>query len=64
MTGTVNELCDYNVDETSNLNKFDLFSLRLFKKIKEDCLLHADSCKHSLILKTASPSISPDDDKR
>lgn len=57
MTGTASELCDYNENETSNLNNFDLFSLRLFEKIKANRLLHTDSLDHTPILNAASPSI-------
>lgn len=57
MTGTASELCDYNENETSNLNNFDLFSLRLFEKIKANRLLHTDSLDHTPILNATSPSI-------
>ena len=59
MTGTASELCDYNENETSNLDNFDLFSLRLIEKIKENRLLHTDSLDHTAILNVTSPSILP-----
>ena len=59
MTGTASELCDYNENETSNLDNFDLFSLRLIEKIKENRLLHTDSLDHTPILNVTSPSILP-----
>ncbi len=60
MTGTANGLCDYNENETSNLNNFDLFSLRLFEKIKANRLLPTDAWNLTPILNDASPSILPD----
>ena len=61
MTGTVSELCDSSENEASNLNNFDLFSLWLFEKIKENRLLHTDSFERTPILNVTSLSISPGD---
>ncbi len=64
MTGTASELCDYNDNETRNLNNFDLFSLRLFEKIKANRLLPTDASGRTPILNDTSPSILPDNTER
>ena len=59
MTGTISELCDSNENEASNLNDFDLFSLRLFEKIKANRLRHTDSFERSPLSNVTPLSISP-----
>jgi len=57
MTGTACELNDYNENESSKLNDFDLFSLWLFDKIKADRLLHTGFLRRRYIFNAACASI-------
>ena len=43
MTGTACDVYEYDENETSCLNNFDLFSLYLFEKINKDHLRGEDS---------------------
>jgi hypothetical protein len=43
MTGTACDTYEYDENQTSCLNNFDLFSLRLFEKIKSNDLSAEDS---------------------
>ena len=59
MTGTACDLYEYNENKTSCLNNFDLFSLRLFKKIKSNHLSAKDSLGCESIF-TGNESTRPD----
>lgn len=59
MTGTACDLCEYDENEISCLNDFDLFSLWLFEKINNDRLCAEDSLGCETLFK-GNKSTMPD----
>ena len=59
MAGTACDLCECDENESRCLNKFDLFSLRLFEKINNDRLRAKDPLGGEIILK-GNESTMPD----